>query len=261
MPEQLWVPPEYLNYPYQTGGAPPDPIPEPPPPPDLAGLFGFRGLGSDESDSGHRPPTAEGGSAGWGSRQIDTTGPMARIGNAMGMGALGPLGAVPGTVAKANNLSYVNQVRRSMGLPELTTGQYLGGLSPIGGNEYGSGSPNTKIGEVGVNDRSYSVTGGGGVVDGRTTITPREAMQRQFWEGQSTATVAGAVRDPQSALENFGRAKSTPLAQGGTPPTPTRKPRRNRREESTADRGRDRDRSPGSGGGAPGSTRSGGGSM
>lgn len=120
--------------------------------------------------------TAPGPGAGFGSRPID----MGLAGPGLSLAGLA-LGGVPGLAlsaanmgVRANNMAFRDNVRTALDMDRPSFGRRLGGI--FGFNDEGAGSG--MIGDADIGNRGYGVSIGGGVIDGRTTLTADEAMKR-----------------------------------------------------------------------------------
>lgn len=131
-------------------------------------------------------PGFVGGGAGWGSGQIDLSGPWDDIA-AMAAGVLlGPVGSLGAGLVRGgtrlNNAAYTDRARGSWGEKPLDFGQSLG--AALGLNSYGGGGALDRMGEF----RGTPVSPGGMVREGgifgigsdlRGAYTPGEAQRRQ----------------------------------------------------------------------------------
>jgi hypothetical protein len=141
-------------------------------------------------------------------------------------------GGVPGLLAgavnsgiRANNLSYRDNVLEGLGTAGLSPGQQLGGVTGL--NSYGEGHGLLNDAGVNIGGRNYGVsiagdpTQGGGVIDGRTTLTVDEAQKRFNTLGPTAP--GGLLSAPTQ--QPAGGLLTTPSTPGmATPAAPTKAP-------------------------------------
>lgn len=126
----------------------------------------------------------------------------------LGIGGL-LAGGIPGLLTgavnsgiRANNVDYRNNVLGGLGTEGLSPGQMAGGVAGL--NQYGEGHGLLNSGGVNIGGNNYGVslggadpTQGGGVIDGRTTLTVDEAQKRYNTLGP--AAPSGLLSAPPAA--------------------------------------------------------------
>lgn len=162
------------------GGLPGGPVPSP------AGGVEERGGGGRAGAMGEfGGGGGGGGGGGFGSGQMGRNwGIGAALLAAMGAPVLG-MGLEGGR--RANNVSYANDIRGMLGLPQRS---WLSDMF----SGVGSGNPLASLGTVDIAGRSTEVSPGGMNRAGRTTYTPEEARRRQLAQLTAAQTIQRLAR-------------------------------------------------------------------